>query len=68
MARPLIPYWEELVLGLLGFLEFNITGRLSSTELWRRSYDLPRNLFLAVLREKSVEPPVALESYVGAIK
>ena len=68
MARPLIPYWEEPVLGLPDFLKVNVVGRISSTELWHCSCNLPWNLFRAGLREKSVEPPVARESYVGAIK
>ena len=68
MARPLIPCCEEPVSGLPDFLKVNVAGRLSSTELWRRSCGLPWNLFRGGLREKSVEPPMALESYVGASK
>ena len=68
VARPLIPCYEEPVLGLPDFLKVNVATRLLSTELWRRSCNLPWNLFREGLREKSMEPPVARESYVGAIK
>ena len=68
VACPRIPCCETPVLGLPDFLKDKVAGRRSRTEPWRRSCDLPRSLFRAGLREKSIEPPVALESYVGAIR